>query len=172
MGLCYNGLTDDGVVGYTDSDWAGGVSDRKSSSAYVFTMARAAVSWSSTKQTIIATSSCEAEYVAMSATSKKAIWLTRLLKDFPMCTDLQKWMPIQAGSKSGMKLPGNESINRWNKHIDITRHFVPGATNHGQVNLTYIATSHMIADMLRKPFGTDKFEKRRATIGLRMQGEL
>ena len=105
--FCYNGLTDDGVIGYTDSDWSGDVSDRKSTGAYVFTVAGAAVTWSSKKQAIIATSICEAEYVAMSATSKEVICLTRLLKDFPMCTDLQNGMPLRADSQSAMKLAGN-----------------------------------------------------------------
>jgi len=171
MGLCYNGLNPEKVVGYTDSDWAGDVSDRKSTSAYVFMMAGAAVTWSSTKQTIIATSSCEAEYVAMSATSKEAIWLTRLLKDFPVKNYLEKGMIVRADSQSAMKLAANESINRRNKHIDITYHFVREVTSNGQVTLTYVPTSNMIADMLTKPLGRVKFEKLRSMIGLQIQGE-
>ena len=171
MGLCYNGLNPEKVVGYTDSDWAGDVSDRKSTSAYVFMMAGAAVTWNSTKQTIIATSSCEAEYVAMSATSKEAIWLTRLLKDFPVKNYLEKGMIVRADSQSAMKLAANESINRRNKHIDITYHFVREVTSNGQVTLTYVPTSNMIADMLTKPLGRVKFEKLRSMIGLQIQGE-
>lgn len=124
MGLSYNGFNEEGVVGYTDSDWAGDVGDRKSTSAYVFIMTGAAVTWSSTKQMIIATSSCEAEYEAMSATPKEAIWLSIWLKDFPLCTNFQKGMPVRADSQSAMTLAGNESINRRNKHIDITYHIV------------------------------------------------
>ena len=59
MGICY-GLDGDGVLGYTDSDWAGDLSDRKSTSAYVFMNAGGAITWSSRKQTVTATSSCEA----------------------------------------------------------------------------------------------------------------
>ena len=47
MGLCYKGLNVASVVGYSDSDWAGDVCDRKSTSAYVLMMSGAAVSWCS-----------------------------------------------------------------------------------------------------------------------------
>ena len=62
-----------------ESDWAGDMSDRKPTSAYILMMAGAAVTWTSTKQTIIATSTCETEYVSMSATSNEAIWLGTLI---------------------------------------------------------------------------------------------
>ena len=60
MGLCYKGLNGGSVVGYSDSDWAGDVCDKKSTSAYGFMMSGAAVNWCSRKKKITATSSCEA----------------------------------------------------------------------------------------------------------------
>ena len=99
MGLCYNGLLDGKVIGletidrksvfgYGDSDWAGDHADRKSTSTYVFMMAGSAITWCSKKQTIVALSSCEAEYVAMCMTCKEAIWLKRLLSNTKVNTDL------------------------------------------------------------------------------------
>ena len=70
-----------------------------------------------------------------------------------------------------MKLPDNESINRRNKHIDITYHFVREVTNNGQVNLTYIPSSDMIADMLTKPLRRVRFEELKEMVGLRIQGD-
>ncbi len=60
-------------IGFTDSDWAGCHASRKSTSGYVFTMAGGPVSWRSKKQTHEATSSCEAEYIALCNASKEAI---------------------------------------------------------------------------------------------------
>ena len=171
MGLCYDGVKGGGVYGYTDSDWAGDVSDRKSTSAYVFMTAGSAISWSSRKQTVVATSSCEAEYVAMSSTCKESAWLKRLLSDIPMGCDLSKGMRILADSQSAMKLASNESINRRNKHIDITFHYVREARENGQVTLHYVPTSEMVADMLTKPLGRIKFEKLRRLSGLTIKGE-
>ena len=67
------------LIGYTDSDWAGCMKDRKSTSGYVFSIGSGAVSWSSKKQATVALSSSEAEYIATSATTCQVIWLRRLL---------------------------------------------------------------------------------------------
>ncbi|XP_055615246.1 uncharacterized protein LOC129761546 [Toxorhynchites rutilus septentrionalis] len=69
------------LVGFTDSDWATDTVDRKSVSGFLFQVYGNTVSWSSKKQTTVATSSSEAEYVALSAGVTEAIWLTGLLGD-------------------------------------------------------------------------------------------
>ena len=52
------------IEGYSDSDFAGDVDDRKSTSGYIFTLAKRAISWKSSKQSVIATSTMYAEFVA------------------------------------------------------------------------------------------------------------
>jgi hypothetical protein len=71
----------DGVslVGYTDSDWAGCVADRKSTSRCCFSLRSGLVSWFSQKQKSFALSSVEAEYMAISQASCEAIWLCKML---------------------------------------------------------------------------------------------
>jgi len=54
------------LVGYSDSDWCGDRSDRKSNVGYIFFLGGAPISWNSTKEQVVALSSCEAEYVAAS----------------------------------------------------------------------------------------------------------
>lgn len=63
------------LVGYTDSDWAGDVDQRRLTSGFVFTMAGGAISWRSRLQTILGTSSTEAEYVATAPACQEAVWL-------------------------------------------------------------------------------------------------
>ncbi len=58
------------MCGYSDADWAGDVSDRKSTSAYLFMMSGATISWRSRKQTCVALSTAEAEYVALASASQ------------------------------------------------------------------------------------------------------
>ena len=67
------------VTGYTDSDWAGDRDERKSTGGYVFILCGGAISWKSRKQDVVATSSTEAEYVALTEAAKEAVWLRRLL---------------------------------------------------------------------------------------------
>ena len=63
------------LVGYTDSDWAGDVGDRKSIGGYIFTINSKPVTWSSKKQASVPLLTCEAEYVALTEAVKKSIFL-------------------------------------------------------------------------------------------------
>jgi hypothetical protein len=63
------------VCGYVDSDFAGDLDKRRSTSGYVFTLAGGAISWISKLQNIVALSTTEAEYVAASHACKEAVWL-------------------------------------------------------------------------------------------------
>ncbi|MCO5576788.1 hypothetical protein L7F22_030608 [Adiantum nelumboides] len=81
MCICY-GSQELSVMGYTNSDYAGDLDNRMSTSGYVFTMAGGAVSWRSRLQTCVTQSTIEAEYVTASEACKEAIWLGRLVTDF------------------------------------------------------------------------------------------
>ncbi len=71
----------DDVIGYTDSDFAGSKLDRKSTGGYIFMLAGAAISHSSKFQSIVALSTCEAEYVAICEAGKEAVWLGYLCQN-------------------------------------------------------------------------------------------
>jgi hypothetical protein len=78
--LVYDGNSkSDDKSGYSDSDWAGDPRDSRSISGFVFTMAGAAVSWSSKKQTSVALSSTEGEYMAVTHATKEALWTQQFL---------------------------------------------------------------------------------------------
>ncbi|EOY03877.1 Cysteine-rich RLK (RECEPTOR-like protein kinase) 8 [Theobroma cacao] len=80
------------LIGYSDCDWAGNIDDSKSTSGYVFTLGNGAFSWNTHKQSVVAQSSTEAEYISAASASNQAIWLRKLLTDlqFPQnhATDL------------------------------------------------------------------------------------
>jgi hypothetical protein len=61
------------TLGFADADYAADKADRKSTLGYVFTLAEGAISWRSTKQRSIATSTTEAEYIAISSAAKQAL---------------------------------------------------------------------------------------------------
>ena len=102
----------------------------------------------------------------MSMACKEAIWLKRLVSVIPLKSEVGTGMKVLADSQSAIKLAANESINRRNKHIDITYHFVRDVTSNGDVWLCYVPTSEMVADMLNKPLGRVKFEKLRSMCGV------
>ena len=66
---------------YTDSDWAGKTGDWKSTAGYIFILAEATVSWKTKRQSVVAQSIMEVEYVALSEAVKEAIWIRRLLRE-------------------------------------------------------------------------------------------
>lgn len=61
------------IAGYSDSDFAGDLDSRKSTSDYVFMLAGAAISWCSKQQEVIAKLICEAEYIALDAAATEVI---------------------------------------------------------------------------------------------------
>jgi hypothetical protein len=70
------------ILGYSDSDMAGDISNCKSMSGVVFFLGDGAASWSSQKQKVVALSSCEAEYIAGTAAPSQAVWLAWLLESY------------------------------------------------------------------------------------------
>ena len=74
------------LLGYSDADWANDMDDRHSTTGNVFTMSGGAISWLSQKQTTVALSTAEAEYVALGSATQEAIWLYQLLNDLKIDT--------------------------------------------------------------------------------------
>ena len=86
FGLLYTKEESNECVGYSDADWAGNLDDRRSTSGYIFKINGAAVSWLSKKQSCVALSTAEAEYMALANTTQEAIWMRQLtidLKNMP-----------------------------------------------------------------------------------------
>jgi hypothetical protein len=75
------------IVGYSDADWANSLDDRRSTSGNVFMMNRTAVSWQSKKQPLVALSSAEAEYIAITLAAQEAVWMKSLLHGIGLSMD-------------------------------------------------------------------------------------
>jgi hypothetical protein len=117
FGLCYNGDHDYILIGYTDSYWAGSVSDRKSTSRCFFSLGSAMHSWKSRKQSSIFLSTVEAEYIAACSTSCEAIWLRNFstgLFDLEMEETI-----ILCDNQSCIKMVRNLVFHDKSKHIEI-----------------------------------------------------
>jgi len=69
------------LIGYTDSDFAGSIDDRKNTSWYVFSFGSGSVAWASKKQSTLTISSAEAEYVATIAVACQTVWMRRTLSE-------------------------------------------------------------------------------------------
>ena len=111
-----------GLVGYSDSDWAGNASDRKSTSRCCFGLGSSVASWFSKKQKSVALSSAEEEYMAASQASCEAIWLRKLLVGL-FGRELRP-TTIYCDNQSCIKLSENPVFHDRSKHIEIRYHFI------------------------------------------------
>ncbi|KAL5850870.1 hypothetical protein ACOSQ4_008883 [Xanthoceras sorbifolium] len=143
------------VVGYCDSDYAGDLDKRRSTTGYVFTLAKAPVSWKSTLQSTVALSTTEAEYMAVTEAVKEAIWLQGLLKDLGFG---QKHVKVHCDSQSAICLAKNQVYHVRTKHIDVRYHFVREILEEGQILLQKIHTAENPADMMTKVVTSIKFQ--------------
>jgi hypothetical protein len=167
--LVYDGKKSvNGIHGYCDSDYAGDIQTRRSTSGYVFLSAGAAISWSSKKQRSVALSTTEAEYVAMSEACKEAIWLQRLMDD--LGRKLDGPMLLLSDNQGAIALVRNPEFHQRTKHIDVRHHFIRELVNdEGVINPQYCPTSEMTADGLTKALPRNSHDKGLAGMGLAAQ---
>jgi hypothetical protein len=136
-GLSYDGDHDFTLCGYTDADWAGSVADRKSTSGCCFSLRSAMISWQSRKQSSIALSTAEAEYIAACSASCEAIWLRKLLTGL---FDLEmRATTILCDNQSCIKMTENPVFHDRSKHIEIRYHFIRDMVQRGALKLQYIS---------------------------------
>jgi len=125
LGLFYQRNGSKGLIGYTDSNYANDIEDRKSISGYVFMMSEAAISWSSKKQPVVSLSTTEAEFRAATTSSCQAVWLRRILE----VVRRSQTSPtvIYCDNSSTIKLSKNPIMHGRSKHIERTFSFSEGS---------------------------------------------
>ncbi|XP_048227206.1 secreted RxLR effector protein 161-like [Ricinus communis] len=151
-------------VGYTDSDYAGDVEDRKSTSGYVFMLGAGAVAWSSRKQPIVTLSTTEVEFVAAAACASQAIWMKRIFEK--LSQEESKCTTIYCDNSSKIKLSKNPVLHGRSKHIDVRFHFLPDLTKDGIVELVHCGTQNQLVDLMTKPLTVVVFQKFRSQLGV------
>ncbi|KAE8693200.1 Cellulose synthase-like protein D2 [Hibiscus syriacus] len=104
------------VVGYADFDYAGDLDKCRSTIGYLFTLAKAPVSWKSTLQSTVALSTTEAGYMSVSEAVKEAIWLNWLMEDLRV---VQSHISLYCDSQSAIHLAKNQVYHSRTKHIDV-----------------------------------------------------
>ena len=110
-----------GVIRYVNSNYAGDLDKRWSTTEYVFTFAGRTINWESTLQFIVALSTTEAEYMAVTEVIKEAIWLQDLLENLGL---VQEHINVYCDSQSVIHLENNQVYYARSKHIDVWFHFV------------------------------------------------
>lgn len=93
---------------------------------------RGYTSWWFWKQTVVATSTCEAEYTSLRVACKNAVWLYRLLRG--LIPDIKLSLALYGNNHSAVTLSGTVSVNQRNTHSDITNQYVFDAVDRKEVH--------------------------------------
>ena len=186
-GITYGGKKELKIQGYSNSDWAGDKKSRKSTSKYIFMLNGGPVSWCSKRQSTVALSSTEAEYIALTLAAKEATWLRLLLTELGLLdphdqhaqikitesnscakaiaedVDIARergpgpLIPLKGDNQGSIALRYNPVFHARTKHIDIQHHYIRDEVAAKRIELSYVPTKEMIADGLTKPLTHIKF---------------
>ena len=151
------------LQGFADGDFTGEVDHRRSTTGYVFTLGTIAVSWVSQIQKIVALSTTEAEYMAVTEVSKEMIWLQGLLAELGF---RQTKNVLHSDNQSVIHLAKNSAFHSRTKHIGLRYHFVRSLLDDGLLTLEKIQGSKNPADMLTKAVMIKKLELCSASVRL------
>ncbi|XP_074266373.1 secreted RxLR effector protein 161-like [Silene latifolia] len=133
------------VVGYSDSDYAGCIDSRKSTSGYVLMLADGAMSWRSVKQTLTATSTMEAEFVSCFEATSHGVWLKSFISGLRVIDSICRLLRMYCDNSVVVFMAKNNKSGSRTKHI---------------------STELMIADPLTKGMPIKTFKDHIVRMGL------
>jgi len=140
--------TDGSIEGFCDSDWAGCVDTRQSTSGFVWMMGGGTICWRSKLQTIIALSSMEAEYVGATPAVQEVIWLRDLLCKLGIASTAPSLLNMD--NRGAICLTCGAGDSNQTKHIDIRYHFIWSHVKSKHIEVRYLPMDKMVADILTK----------------------
>jgi hypothetical protein len=163
MGLTYTrrttGAKPINMVVYTDSDWGGDSTDRKSTTGYVVKINGCTVSWGTKKQQTVALSTAEAEYMAISVGIQEVIWMRQFIGEILKVLNkaLDEASTVYCDNQAAVSISTNDVHHHRTKHIDIKYHFIRDHVQNKVVKMEWLPTHEQVADILTKPLEKVKF---------------
>ncbi|RVX10561.1 Retrovirus-related Pol polyprotein from transposon TNT 1-94 [Vitis vinifera] len=164
--LMYRRTSNLEVVGYSDSDFAGCVDSRKSTSGYIFILAGGAISWRSVKQTMTATSTMEAEFISCFEATSHGVWLKSFISGLRVMDSISRPLSIYCDNSAAVFMAKNNKSGSRSKHIDIKYLAIRERVKEKKVVIEHISTELMIVDPLTKGMPPLKFKDHVVNMGL------
>lgn len=183
IGITYGGKDCDGLIGYTDSDFASDRTERLSVLGNVFMLANGPVSWMSKKQKSVATSTMDAEYMAMCSAAKQSQWIALAMRDMgatryigghqfkPLVKEKTKFMIgspvlIRGDNQAALGLVRDAQISDRSKHIDVAYHYQRDLLKKDRLQVEFVGTADMVADGMTKPLAGEIFKRFIRLLGM------
>ncbi|WVZ84792.1 LOW QUALITY PROTEIN: hypothetical protein U9M48_031780 [Paspalum notatum var. saurae] len=156
--LWYSADSSLSFLGFSDSDHAG-----CRPQVYFWYLS----SWSSRKQSSVATSTCEAEYVAAASCCSQILWMLATLRDYGLTYGR---IPILCDSSSAISVAKNPVLHSRTKHIDVRHHFQRDNYEKDIIDIVKVASENQVADILTKPLDLETFNRLRGELGVVGEG--
>lgn len=165
LAITYDGSKSDDLVAYSDADYGGCRDSRKSVSGIIVKHGGGPVVWKSSKQSTVAESTCEAEFVACSQTSSVVVWCRNFLQEVQN-KSLDEPTTIYVDNQSAIKLVKNNQIHSKIKQLDIRLMAVRERVASKIISVAYVNTTENQADIMTKPLASKQFSYLRERIGM------
>ncbi|CAL2235458.1 unnamed protein product [Prunus armeniaca] len=152
------------IDGYSDADWAGNVTDRKSTSGYFTFVGGNLVTWRSKKQNVVALSSAEAEFRGMTKGICELLWLRKLLTELgykPTST-----MNLFCDNKAAIAIAQNLVQHDRTKHVEVDRHFIKQKLEAKVFQFPFVKSEDQLADILTKAISSKAFHNSLDQLGI------
>ncbi|GKC93068.1 ribonuclease H-like domain-containing protein [Tanacetum coccineum] len=163
-GLQLFSSTNDSLIAYSDADWAGCPTTRRSTSGYLFLLTTSTL-WSSKRQPTLSRSSAEAEYRGVANAVAETCWIRNLLRE--LHTPLSSATIVYCDNVSVVYLSSNPVQHQRTKHIEIDIHFVRDLVATGQVRVLHVPSRFQYADIFTKGLPSALFDEFRDSLSVR-----
>ncbi|GJR93545.1 ribonuclease H-like domain-containing protein [Tanacetum coccineum] len=164
-GLQLYASTTSSLVAYSDADWAGCPTTRRSTSGYCVFLGNNLLSWSSKRQFTLSRSSAEAEYRGVANAVAETCWLRNLLRE--LHTPLSTATLVYCDNVSAVYLSSNPVQHQRTKHIEIDIHFVRDLVATGHIRVLHVPSRYQYADIFTKGLPTALFDEFRSSLSVR-----
>ena len=145
LGLFYQSSGHLCIERYTDADWAGSPSNRKSSIGYCTFIGGNLVTWRSKKQSVVARSSIEAKYCVMARTTCELTWLRTILQEFGLL--VQGSTPLYCDNQAAIHIASNPVFHERTQHIEVDCHFIHSKVESNDIVTPFVPFGSQLANI-------------------------
>ncbi|KAG5864328.1 hypothetical protein JTB14_036882 [Gonioctena quinquepunctata] len=150
------------LIAYSDAEFAGDLTTRRSTTGYLSIIAGAPVTWSSHLQKCVSRSTTESEYIAASDAAQEISWLRIFLRELGI--DILEPTKLFMDNQSAIRLVKNTEYHKRTKHIDVKYHYIRERAEDNTLIVCYVASEDQLADILTKALPKEKLVKNRTSL--------
>ena len=133
----------------------------------MFILNSGAISWSSSKQSVVAGSTCEAEYIAASEAANEGVWMKEFISDLGVIPSASGPMKIFCGNTGAIALAKESRFHRKTRHIKRRFNSIRESVQDGYIDICKVHTDLNVADPLTKPLPRAKHDQHQDEMGVR-----